>query len=149
MLQIKPFMTKLPAILDCNCLAVRQAARAISALYDRHLAPTGLSSSQFSILAAIHETPGIPVQELADLLVMDRTSMVRALQPLTRDGYVVQQPDPAYSRKLLLSLTAEGRSTYKQGRKHWLAAQAEFEAGVGAPEAAALRQQLAIWSQKP
>lgn len=142
-------MTKQPAISDCNCLAVRQAARAISALYDRHLAPTGLSSSQFSILAAIHGQAGIPVQELADMLVMDRTSMVRALQPLTRDGYVVQQPDPAYPRKLLLSLTAEGRSTYRQAHKHWQAAQAEFEAGVGASEASSLRQQLAGWSRKP
>ena len=146
-------MTKQPAkplaILDCNCLAVRQAARAISSVYDRHLAPTGLSSSQFSILAAIHERRDMPVQELADTLVMDRTSTVRALQPLTRDGYVLQQPDPAYPRKLLLSLTAEGRATYKQARKHWQAAQAEFEAGVGPAEAAALRQQLAAWSRKP
>ena len=49
----------------------------------------------------------------------------------------------------LLSLTAEGRATYKQARKHWQAAQAEFEAGVGPAEAAALRQQLAAWSRKP
>lgn len=142
-------MTKQLAILACNCLAVRQAARSISALYDRHLAPIGLSSSQFSILAAINEAPGIAVQELADVLVMDRTSMVRALQPLTRDGYLLQQPDPAYPRKLLLSLTAAGSATYQQAHMHWLAAQAEFEAGVGAPEAAALRQQLAAWSRKP
>lgn len=142
-------MTKPLANSDCNCLAVRQAARSISALYDRHLAPTGLSSSQFSILAAIHGQAGIPVQELADVLVMDRTSMVRALQPLTRDGYVVQQPDPAYPRKLLLSLTAEGRGIYRRAYQHWQSAQVEFEAGVGAPEAATLRQQLAAWSQKP
>ena len=61
-------MTKQLAITDCNCLAVRQAARSISALYDRHLAPTGLSSSQFSILAGLHGQAGVPVQELADLL---------------------------------------------------------------------------------
>jgi DNA-binding MarR family transcriptional regulator len=141
-------MTKQLAITDCNCLAVRQAARSISALYDRHLAPTGLSSSQFSILAGLHGQAGVPVQELADLLVMDRTSMVRALQPLTRDGYVVQQPDPAYPRKLLLSLTAQGRSIYDQAHQHWQAAQAEFEADVGSPQAAVLRQQLAAWSHK-
>jgi DNA-binding MarR family transcriptional regulator len=142
-------MTKQLAISDCNCLAIRQAARAISALYDRHLAPTGLSSSQFSILAAIHGQVGIPVQQLANVLVMDRTSMVRALQPLTRDGYVVQQPDPANPRKLLLSLTAEGRELYTRAHQHWQDAQAEFEADVGTPEAASLRQQLAVWSQKP
>jgi DNA-binding MarR family transcriptional regulator len=142
-------MTKQLAISDCNCLAVRQAARAVSALYDRHLAPTGLSSSQFSILAALHGEAGLPVKELAEVLVMDRTSMVRALQPLTRDGYVVQQPDPAYPRKLLLSLTAQGRSIYDQAHRHWQDAQTELESGVGAPEAAALRQRLAAWSQKP
>lgn len=127
----------------CNCLALRQAARAASVLYDRHLSQAGFSTSQFSIMSAIQQSPGIDMLTLAELMVMDRTSLVRAVQPLTRDGYLRQQPDPASPRKLLLSLTAEGSAKYRQAHGHWQAAQQEFEAGIGAPAAATLRQQLA------
>lgn len=127
----------------CNSLALRQAARAASALYDRHLAQAGLSTSQFSILAALHVQPGVDMVTLADKMVMDRTSLVRAIQPLSRDGYLQQLPDPASPRKLLLSLTADGQAKYQEAHRYWSAAQAEFEAGVGVSEAAALRRQLA------
>ncbi len=34
----------------CNCQAIRQAARQVTQLYDRHMAPTGLRTSQFGML---------------------------------------------------------------------------------------------------
>src|SRR4030088_2944710 len=40
-----------PAI--CNCLALRQAARHTTQLYDRHLAPEGLRTTQYSILSKL------------------------------------------------------------------------------------------------
>ena len=40
----------LPRPEECNCLAVRQAARHITQFYDQHLAPAGLRTTQFSIL---------------------------------------------------------------------------------------------------
>jgi DNA-binding MarR family transcriptional regulator len=131
----------------CNSLALRQAARAVSAMYDRHLASADVTTSQFSILAAVYHQPGVDMATLAELMVMDRTSLVRALQPLTRDGYVQQQPDPASPRKLLLSLTADGHAKYQHAHRHWAEAQAEFEGSVGATEAATLRQQLSSVSQ--
>jgi hypothetical protein len=32
---------------DCNCLAVRQAARHVTQFYDQFLAPSGLRTTQF------------------------------------------------------------------------------------------------------
>ncbi|MRW84858.1 MarR family transcriptional regulator [Pseudoduganella sp. FT26W] len=131
----------------CNSLALRQAARAVSSMYDRHLTPSGLTNSQFSILTAVHHQPGVDMVTLAQQMVMDRTSLVRAIQPLTRDGYLQQQSDPASPRKLVLSLTAAGQAKYQEAHVYWSAAQAEFEAGIGAPQAATLRRQLAGVSQ--
>ena len=37
----------------CNCLALRQAARHISQLYDQHLAEVGLRTTQYSILSKL------------------------------------------------------------------------------------------------
>jgi hypothetical protein len=39
--------------LDCNCFAIRQAARYVSQLYERHLSGVGLTGAQFTLVAAI------------------------------------------------------------------------------------------------
>jgi DNA-binding MarR family transcriptional regulator len=114
----------------------------VSAFYDRYMAPTGLSTVQFSLLAAINSAPGAGMQDLSDQLVMDRTSLVRAIQPLTRDGYIEQYADPENSRKRALSLTAEGREKFAEAESYWRQAQAEFEKSVGPSSTSALRGEL-------
>lgn len=126
----------------CHCLALRQAARAASIRYDRHLEPVGLTTSQFSLLAVIHHNPGIGTQDLAEQMVMDRTTLVRAVKPLTRDGYIQQLPDAGNTRKLVFSLTAEGLRKYDEAHVHWAQAQTEFEADVGKSRADAIRNEL-------
>lgn len=133
----------------CNCLSLRQAARFVSTLYDRHLAQSDLSTSQFSILAFIHAYPGATMQQVGEQMVMERTSLVRAMKPLTRDGYVQQLPAPENARKLVFSLTAEGRRKYAEAHVHWSQAQAEFEASVGARRAAAMRDELSDLTNNP
>ncbi|KQW96466.1 hypothetical protein ASC94_06345 [Massilia sp. Root418] len=131
----------------CNCLALRQAARHVTALYDRHLAPCGLATSQYSLLAVIRAHPGIGMQQLSERMVMDRTSLVRAIKPLARDGFVQQAPDPENSRKLVFSLTSAGQAKYAEAHACWTQAQAEYEAGVGAERAAAMRAELRALTQ--
>jgi DNA-binding MarR family transcriptional regulator len=126
----------------CNCFALRQAARTVTALYDRHLEKAGLTTSQHSLLAVIEHNPGIATQELSELMVMDRTTLVRALKPLTRDGYIQQLPDAVNSRKLVFTLTDEGKRKYAEAHAYWLQAQAEFDAGVGKNRAEAMRAEL-------
>ncbi|MBV8625496.1 MAG: winged helix-turn-helix transcriptional regulator [Herbaspirillum sp.] len=135
-------MAPMITIASCNCLALRKATRAISALYDRHLAPSGLSCVQFSVLAVIHERPGIGMQDLSDELVMDRTSLVRAIQPLTRDGYVDQSADPDNLRRRALSLSADGSKKFKEAEIYWKNAQAEFEHNMGSLNSSKLRSEL-------
>ena len=49
----------------CNCLALRQAARHISQLYDRHLAEAGLRTTQYSILSKLGRLGAMPISKLA------------------------------------------------------------------------------------
>jgi len=126
----------------CNCFALRQAARAATALYDRHLEKAGLGTSQYSLLAVINANPRISTQELSELMVMDRTTLVRALKPLSRDGYIQQLPDAVNSRKLAFSLSDEGSRKYAEAHGYWLQAQAEFDASVGKIRAESMRVEL-------
>jgi DNA-binding MarR family transcriptional regulator len=127
---------------QCNCFALRQAARAVTVLYDRHLEQAGVTTSQYSLLAVIKNNPGISTQQLSEQMVMDRTTLVRALKPLSRDGYIQQLPDAANSRKLVFSLTDEGVRKFAEAHQHWLQAQAEFDANVGKSRAQAMRAEL-------
>jgi DNA-binding MarR family transcriptional regulator len=128
--------------LDCNCFAIRQAARYVSQMYERHLNEVGLTSAQFTIIAAIGRKPGVQMAELADTMVMDRTTLVRALQPLQRDDIVEAAQESASSRAVGLHLTALGRETLVKAGVQWRAAQAEFDAKFGEKRAKALRKSL-------
>ncbi len=73
---------------DCNCLAIRQAARQVTQLYDGYLAAAGLRSTQYSILSRLARLGPLPINKLAESIVMDRTPMGRAVRPLERDKLV-------------------------------------------------------------
>jgi hypothetical protein len=51
--------------VDCNCLALRQAARHVTQFYDRVLVPSGLRTTQLSILAKLHRIGPITINALA------------------------------------------------------------------------------------
>lgn len=128
--------------LDCNCFAIRQAARYISQMYERHMNAVGLTSAQFTLIAAIGRRPDVQMAELADAMVMDRTTLVRALKPLQRDGIVEAAQQTSNSRAVGLRLTAQGKATLAKAVEQWRAAQAEFDEKFGEKRAKALRQSL-------
>ena len=82
----------LPRPEECTCLAVRQAARHITQFYDQHLAPAGLRTTQFSILAKLKRLGPMTINTLADEMVMDRTTLGRNILPLERDGLISIAP---------------------------------------------------------
>lgn len=130
-----------PAI-TCNCLAIRQAARHLTQLYDQHLAPAGLRTTQYSVLFRLDRMGPLAINELAARLVMDRTTLGRALRPLEREGLVAIGPGRD-GRTRALSVTPAGRQRLEEAAPLWREAQRAFEAGYGASEAADLRAALA------
>jgi DNA-binding MarR family transcriptional regulator len=126
---------------NCNCQSIRQAARQVTQLYDRHLAPIGLRTSQLSILFNLSRGGPQSINELAITLVMDRTTLGRGIKPLERDGLIAIGDGPD-GRTKSLKLTAAGRKKMAQAILCWQEAQAEFEMAFGSAEAAALRASL-------
>jgi len=128
-----------------DCFAVRQAARHLSQLYERHLSAAGLTPTQFSLLGALGRASSQTMIELARAMVMERTTLVRALRPLLRDGLVadVAEPDAGgCPRRRRLTLTPAGRARLRDAHVYWRAAQDEFEHRFGARRAAWLRREL-------
>jgi DNA-binding MarR family transcriptional regulator len=126
----------------CNCFASRQAARYLTRLYERHLAPVALTSTQFTILLLVDEESGIGMRELSEAMVMDRTSLVRALKPMQRDGLIEIAASPTDVRQNVMSLTAAGHQRLEQALPLWQQAQHEFEGEFGREPAEETRKQL-------
>ncbi|HEY1507184.1 MAG TPA: MarR family winged helix-turn-helix transcriptional regulator [Stellaceae bacterium] len=131
-----------PDFMACNCLAIRQAARQITQLYDRHMAAAGLTTSQYSILAKLSRLGPLSINALAAQMVMDRTTTGRAIQPLERDKLVAVDAG-SDARTKLVRLTAAGAKRFKAAVGCWREAQHEFERAYGADASAALRAALA------
>jgi len=125
---------------DCNCFATRQAARRVTKIYERHLSSAHVTSTQFSILVLLHEKPGMTMNELAEAMVMDRTSLVRAIKPMQRDGWLIMQAAAKDTRKLALSLSDVEQNKVAEAVALWERAQQEFEGRVGSERAAQWRR---------
>ena len=92
----------------CNCLALRQASRHVTQFYDQFLAPSGLRTTQYSILARLQRKGPMTINALAAELVMDRTTLGRNILPLQRDGLVAVGPGKSDRRARELRLTPAG-----------------------------------------
>jgi DNA-binding MarR family transcriptional regulator len=126
----------------CNCLALRQAARHVTQFYDQFLAPSGLRTTQYSILARLQRKGPMTINALAAELVMDRTTLGRNILPLQRDGLVAAGPGKTDRRSKELRLTADGVASCRTALKGWREAQARFEAAFGVKRAETLRALL-------
>ena len=127
---------------ECNCFAVRAAARHITQVYDQLLAPAGLRTTQFSILAKLKRLGPLTINRLARDMVMDRTTLGRNILPLERDGLIRIEATPSDRRAKELHLTKAGEKRLQAAHERWSEAQARFETAFGPRRAAELRKIL-------
>jgi DNA-binding MarR family transcriptional regulator len=114
----------------CTCFRVRSAARRITQIYDRHLAPTGLKISQFSLLGFVGSEGPVSIGRLSELLNTDRTTLTRNLAALLQDG-LVERVESADKRRHDLVATTQGRALFKRALPLWSAAEQEVRAAMG------------------
>jgi DNA-binding MarR family transcriptional regulator len=129
----------------CTCGSLRKASRRISQFYDAALAPVGIKSTQFSILAEVErgsaEGP-VSMCELATAMVMDRSTLGHNLRPLERDDLLSLRLAMADRRKRHVALTKKGKATLQRARRLWRSAEGRFEKIFGKRHAADLRAVL-------
>jgi DNA-binding MarR family transcriptional regulator len=108
---------------------MRHAAQSITNIYNKSLASSGLSISQFSIIVFLYRLDKVSVSELAKAMGLDRTTLVRNIKPLEKQGLVMDVSTAGRNRQL--RLTEDGRKTYKNTSILWMNAQSEMEQAIG------------------
>lgn len=119
-----------PSDSPCACTSLRKAARAVSRVYDDALSGTGMTIAQFSVLRHVARGGEVPLSRLAEALVMDRTSLYRALVPLERQGWI-DIAQAARGRTRIASLTEAGRAAMEGATDPWREAQERLIGALG------------------
>ena len=115
---------------SCNCINVRRASQAITEVYDKFLAPSNLNVGKFSLLKHISQLGPVSVSDLAIIIRLDRTTLVRNLKPLEENG-LVRDISIEGSRNRQLKLTDKGVDVYRSAEQLWEKAQKFFEEYLG------------------
>jgi DNA-binding MarR family transcriptional regulator len=107
---------------ECVCASLRRATRAITKLYDDRLKPCGLKVTQFSLLSSLMALGSATLGELAQEMVVDRTTLTRNLEVLEARGLVVTE-EGEDRRERRLRLTREGMAAVAAAYPLWQGAQ--------------------------
>ncbi len=138
-----------PRGFDCVCGNLRMATRAVSSVYDRHLADSGIQASQLAVLWAVSNAQGMTVKELAARIAMHETTLIRNLRVLEREGWV-KLAVGVDRRQRIASLTRAGRSVFAKALVGWKKAQSEvaglLEETVPDANRKLVRLTRAIWA---
>lgn len=126
---------------SCAALSVRRASRAVTHFYDNALAPSGIGIAQMGLLIAIQLHTGATRTEIAHVLVMDRTTLVRNLKLLEREG-LIETTEGEDRRTRAISLTDKGGAAIKAAYPYWQEAQRLLVDQVGTDEWDAVRSGL-------
>jgi len=125
--------------LPCYCATLRQAARAVTTLYEEALADSGLHATQFTALQLLKGMPMLTTTELADAIGIDQTTATRSLALIRKSGLAADMPG-SDRRERRWALTAEGEARLRKLTPRWEAAQERFEKRLGRAEAVALKK---------
>src|SRR5213596_595304 len=94
----------------CASFNFRRTARAVTSLYDTALQESGIRSTQFAILVGVVKNQPVSIGALADVLVIDSTTLTRSLRLLEKEGLVTIS-NRAAMRQRFLTITAKGEHT--------------------------------------
>jgi DNA-binding MarR family transcriptional regulator len=126
----------------CVCLGLRKSARMIARRYDAGLRDLGITSGQFSIMAALLHDQPVGMGKIADVLGLERTTLTRNLKPLCAAGLIIEAHVAEDGRVREYALTDTGRALLARALVVWQRLQTENLSRLGQPGWPGLKQQL-------
>ncbi|GAA5071824.1 hypothetical protein GCM10023319_03320 [Nocardia iowensis] len=123
------------------CTTLRMATRSVVRLYDRALGEAGLRQAGYSILSRIDAEGPLMIRDLADRLVLERTTCSREVEALNKAGLLTAEVGNDRRRRML-RLTPAGTAKLVEARHHWKVVQQQLRDVVGIDDADELLDRL-------
>ena len=121
---------------------VHDVARLMRTMYDRRMAPLGLTRSQWWVLNHLYFHEGIRQTEFAALLDIEKATVGRLLDRLEAKGWVARKNDPQDKRAKLVYLTEKVQPTLQIMRDMAAVTRSEAERSLNTTERKQLRDML-------
>jgi DNA-binding MarR family transcriptional regulator len=119
--------------------ATVRTGEAFLALADRRLRAYGLSAGARQVLAVLDGDGGsLSPTKIADRLIITTASMTSLLDTLQRRGLVQRTPDATDRRRVVVTITADGRTVIRRLLPEMLALQEEVAAALSPGDRAEL-----------
>lgn len=125
----------------CICNNLRRAARLVTNYYDKLLEPAGLRVSQATVLVVLYLSGELTINEMAEQLELDRTTLTRNLKPLAQKG-LLTIASGSDQRTRVVALTRTGEAALLKVLPLWEQTQAYMVEGIGEANASLLLKQL-------
>jgi len=116
----------------CSCFSSRMISRAVTPLYEHYVAGEGITIVQFSILVMLDNESGASISEMSDTLTMERTTLLRTIKPLLKDGLINIDTSP---RQHIYAISLTGREKLARAMPLWQRAQDSFVELLGEDDA--------------
>ncbi|MES9969584.1 MAG: MarR family transcriptional regulator [Candidatus Thiodiazotropha sp.] len=116
---------------SCAVFNLRKASRAVTQIYEEVMKPSGVLPTQFTLLVVTKAMQPIAISKMAEVLVMDRTTLTRNLRPLERDGMLAVKPDRQDKRARVVTLTKQGLAHLELALPLWQEAQERIRESLG------------------
>jgi DNA-binding MarR family transcriptional regulator len=129
------------AVENCVCFNLRWVTRAVTQFYDAEMRRHGIRPTQGTILSSLMAKGSWNMAELSDWLGMERTTLVRNLGPLQRDG-LVKINGGGRGRLVEVAITAKGRKQIEKITPAWKSAQRAVVKTLGEKRWAAILSDL-------
>jgi DNA-binding MarR family transcriptional regulator len=127
---MQPIERDMSAVQNCVCFNLRRVTRMVTQFYDAQMRRHGIRPTQGSILSVLMAKDGWYMAELSDWLGMERTTLVRNLRPLQREG-LVQAVGGGRGNRVELAITAKGRKQIEKLAPAWKSAQSTVVKTLG------------------
>jgi DNA-binding MarR family transcriptional regulator len=121
---------------------LKQVELAARARLEELVRPAGLTALQYTALTVLERQPDLTSAQLARNSFVTSQSMADMVSALTGQGLVERRQDPADRRRLVLSLTANGRRVLRRFRGKVAALEGEMLAGLSDRQQGELRRSL-------
>jgi DNA-binding MarR family transcriptional regulator len=115
---------------ECTSFNLKKATRVVQSLFDEAFRTIGLKGTQFTVLSHIFSYGPITLTKLAEIMLLDRTTLARNLAPLEKKGLIEVNPGSDL-RTRYVDITEKGRRLLSRALPLWEKTQERIKNGLG------------------